>query len=315
VGLIAKRSDRGDGCVLKSSSFPRYASLALFVAISCSQEEKRPGEDSSGTGTKEQVTQNKQTVDRRESAGTVVRKCDFGPLLGGTIVQKIPGPGNFTGSYRYTMTRYPTREQYLSHSVEGVSRLTLLADGSATGCFAVKKREYFSESKYTSYDGNAYTDETERRFLLGAKGSWSVSGGDARVVFSKTWRDSCELTEGGSVSLDSKELGCVIIEENDRLPLPTLACRLEKSDYYLDEISLNLSDSPTAGPYTLQTAPTSRVAGDKGQGWLLMGTMPGLHVTANLGRGKGGDPPGVTFTAGAVSLVEKKFIRTPAKAP
>lgn len=128
-------------------------------------------------------------------------------------------------------------------------------------------------------------------------------------MLEKNWKYSCELTDENRVSEEPIELDCVLVEENDSLPVTTLACRMNEPHYSIDEISMNLADSPLSGPFTLHIESRRRTDDDPGSRWILMGTEPGLLVRSE--RGRYARSPGVTFTAGAAELVEKDFIPKP----
>ncbi len=266
-------------------------SLALLVSASCNH--RKTGD--AGASVK--------STDLRVSEG------DFGPMLGEKIVIKVPGPGKYVASYQFSMHRYPTREIYISSSIRGHSRLELMTDGSATACFAVKKNVHSSESRYSSYDGKDHYNDRESRALIGAGGKWLTNDNRVRVVLDRTWRHSCELVDEDRVSDEAMELDCILIEKNDRLPVTTLACKLEEPDYYVDEISMNTADSPRSGPFAYRNESMDGMSIERGNPWILMGAEPGLHVKSEDGRRA--IFPGVTFTVGAAAFLEEHFIPKP----
>jgi len=236
-----------------------------------------------------------------------VSESRFGPMLGRKAKVSVPGPGEYTGAYRYQISKYPTMEIHISKSISGEIRLELGAGDDVKGCIGARTGDHFSESKYSSDDGKHHSREREDRWLSGFSGKWERRGEAAAIELTTFWRGTCDTSEGEGDSMGPVKLECVAIEPNERLPVRTLACRVDQGLRLLEELAINPADSERAGPYTLQIEPRGITNVDVGKPWVLLGAAPGLHVESHDDRETGGSPR-VTFAAEAVTLDEHRYI-------
>lgn len=236
-----------------------------------------------------------------------VSESRFGPMLGKKVKVSPPGPGEYSGAYRYHMSKYPTMEIHISKSISGEIRLELGAGEGVKGCIGARTGNHFSESRYSSDDGKHHARERDDRWLSGFSGKWGRRGEAATIELTTFWRDTCDTLEGEGDSMGPVRLECVAIEPNEKLPVRTLACRVDQGLRLLEELAINPADSERAGPYTLQIEPRGITNVDVGKPWVLLGATPGLHVESHDDRETGGFPR-VTFAAEAVTLDERRYI-------
>lgn len=228
---------------------------------------------------------------------------DFGPMVGKSVTVVAPTAGLFTASYAYSQTTFITTERSVSTSITGDARLELKPDGTASACFGKRAKNRSSVGKYASPDGKYHHDERQDLNLLGARGSWKLDGGVARIVFDRVRYGSCDATEPGGPPL---EVTCVAIEKNERLPVRVLACQLAPWLGF-DDLALDPTDSPRAGPFAMQTDPRAHSRPDPSKAWLLLGSAPGLAVRSRAFK----SAPEVTFTAESGGLVEGNYRPAP----
>jgi hypothetical protein len=236
-----------------------------------------------------------------------VSESELGPMLGAKVVTSAPKAGSYAAAYRYGMNKYPTMEINISKSINGSARLELKPDGSVEGCVGVVAGRRFSESKYSSPDGKHHSRDEDEYWLAGFRGTWEKREDRALVRIGRFWRDACDTSRGEGDSMGPIELECRTIAPNERLPVATLACRVEKSLRLLEEIAINPADTERSGPYTLQVEPRGHTSPDTGRPWWLFGAAPGLKIESEDDRHA--DQPVVTFTKGEVSIVEARYKR------
>ncbi|HUT78729.1 MAG TPA: hypothetical protein VM285_13625 [Polyangia bacterium] len=236
-----------------------------------------------------------------------VSESELGPMLGEPLKTSAPVAGLYAGAYEYGMSKYPTMEITITHSVRGRARLELAADGTAAGCFGVASVEHFSESEYSSRDGKSHRERREERSLFAARGRWAVVDGRGLVKLDRFWRETCDTSAGEGDVMGPLELECTAIEPTDRLPVPTLGCLLARYHGHLDALAVNPADTERAGPYVMQLEPMGHISPDPGRPWLFLGAAPGLEVKSEDDRSA--RTPRVTFNAAEVDFDEGDYGR------
>jgi hypothetical protein len=233
-------------------------------------------------------------------------ESELGPMLGQDIDTSTPTAGAYSASYDFAMNKLPTMEITIDRHILGAAKLVLADDGTVEGCFGVANERAFSESKYSSRDGKHHSTREVDRHLFGVRGEWNASGADVLVTATRFWKDSCATSVGDGDIRGPVELHCTAIASNDALPVATLACRVAKGDWLLNDIAINPADTERAGPYTLQEEPMGRVSTDAGRPWLMLGSAPGLHVKSEDGRRT--HTPEVSFRSTSLDFVEATYI-------
>ncbi|MBT3218261.1 MAG: hypothetical protein HN348_04165 [Proteobacteria bacterium] len=234
-----------------------------------------------------------------------VSEAELGPMLGASLAPVAPTAGSYASNFKYRMSKYPTMEIHVGKSIDGSARLELVADGTATACFGITKSDSFSESHYSSSDGQDHFRDDERRWLYGARGRWVVDGAKGTVKLDEVWRGSCDPPDDESNRTGPIELECTFLVANEVLPTPTLACRIEKDIYGLKEIAINPADTERCGPYTLQSEPMGHFSTDHGRPWLLLG-QPGLVVKSQ--DDKNTSQPKIVFEAKKTEFLERRYL-------
>jgi hypothetical protein len=238
----------------------------------------------------------------------------FGPLLGKSLKLSVPAAGIWAGSYDYGQSKYPTREIYIGKSVQGRSLLTLEKDQSASGCFAVFFKDYYSKSRYASRDGKDHTTDEKKRWLLGIKGKWTP--GPQGVIVELDTKDpkACRTEKNNSQHDLPVKLACMAIEKNDRLPVAGLLCKIERAPYWIENNGLDLGLSDRAGAWVLRQDPSLRSLQGPAEGngpWLLFGARPGLLVESRDERRD--KSPRVSFKKEKVVLIPRNYLPRPPK--
>ncbi|MBW1810500.1 MAG: hypothetical protein JRJ87_20045 [Deltaproteobacteria bacterium] len=252
------------------------------------------------------VEKTKPAVEQVESAPK------FGPLLGKSIKLSMPGPGIWAGSYKYRQDKYRTREIYNGKNVQGHSLLTLEKDQSASGCFAVFWKDYYSKSRYATRDGKDYKKEEKKRWLLGIKGKWTPNPKGIVVELDTKDPKACRTDKNNTQHDVPVKLTCLKIEKNDRLPVAGLLCKIEQAPFWIEKNGLDLSSSYRAGPWVLRANPADRssLSSPKGDGpWLLLGSRPGLLIESRDERDD--KSPRVTFKTEEVMLIPRNYLPRP----
>lgn len=235
-----------------------------------------------------------------------VSESPLGPMLGKKVVTSMPNAGAYTASYDFRMSKLPTMEISIGRTIKGRAKLELKKDGSVEGCFGVSSHRSFSESKYSSSDGKHHNSDNNDRWLVGVRGKWERKKDTALVRLSRSWRNTCDISNGEGGIMGPIELECTAIAPNEKLPVTTLACRMIKDQYMLKKVAINPADTERAGPFTLQQEPRGRISTDHGKPWLFLGAAPGLEVKSEDGRRT--STPVVTFTSNKIDFVERNFI-------
>jgi len=230
---------------------------------------------------------------------------DFGPLLGTRITRFTPGAGRFAAAVAYSQHKLPTMELTSDQGIAGTVVLTLGTGGDATLCVGVRETATFSASQYAP--GGARRDSRDTRRLQAWSGRWTSAVDGLALTLDRAVWNSCDLTapEARAYAVTPVTVACAGLRANDRLPVDTLACRLETPLAQLHHLALNPADSHRAGPYNFQFEPMGHIRVEPGVPWMVLGAGGGLRIVSADDRDAGS--PKVTFTREDVRMVEKDY--------
>jgi len=230
----------------------------------------------------------------------------FGPLIGRTFAVAQPTAGQYKGSGEFRQNKLVTRERTSNKSVTSRSVIDLQEDGTLTACFAGKKGNRSHVSRYESPDGKDRQYDRSNRWLLGARGTWSVVNGQARLALTEVRQGTCTPDVPQTGFALPFELTCALLVTPGALPDRIMTCRLDKEPGWLAPAGLDLGESDAVGPWTFRFDPRKSIDPKKVNGpWLLLGPGSGLHVVSTDGRRDPG--PTLTLSEGAKELVENDW--------
>jgi hypothetical protein len=265
-------------------------SSMIIFAGSCNPSNSEPPLDTSNTVKPVEIK-------------TIPNTLGFGPIIGESLPLSTPTPGLYRGSSEFSQQKFITRERDISNSIQSRTVIDLLDGGNLTACFAGMKDEHTSVSKYESRDGENHKYDNNKRWIFGAKGTWSIVDGKAKLLLHEVRQGTCTPDVPQSGFELPFELSCVLVGPNDKLPNQIMACRLDKEPGWLNQAGLDLGKSSKVGPWSFRFTTRGSTGKKEPNGpWLLLSAGEGLHVKSTDKRR---DPiPVLTFAKGAKELVE-----------
>ena len=122
----------------------------------------------------------------------LAKSRDLGPLLGGPVVERLPQPGRYASSVRFTQDKLITMEHTVSEAVVGVAIVELGVDHTVRACFDWRERSSSSANMPSSRSsgsmrhskagvGTASPASIPKQRSAWGLGRWGASAGTSQL--------------------------------------------------------------------------------------------------------------------------------------
>lgn len=210
---------------------------------------------------------------------------EYAPFMGDPVIIGKHNPGKYVSLIDFRADKMLSRESIQSQTVKGSILFELQKDHQITFCVNVKEKQNVSESKYISLDGKHHTYANENNWRMKGSGHWSAQDKGIRITLDKGDNHGCDGQNKNTGEAINLVMDCVLLKQNNHLPVDALACRMIQNHSGLEKLAINPLDMPGAGPYSLQTVKDrmKKKPTLPGERWIFAGQQPGIEITSRKG--------------------------------
>lgn len=209
---------------------------------------------------------------------------ELGPLLGGKVVERVPTPGRWSSSVRFSQHRFITMEHTIAKGMSGSAVLRLEDDGSARACFANRDSSSSAISHFQASDGKDHHYTNDYAIVMGMTGTWKLvgNGPEIEIVFDRSVWQTCEV-DPAYEPFAQPALRCFGFAANTKVPSDALLCQVPEALDWIAKLALVIGDSPRAGSWAHRHDPSGHGVEPPtdASAWLLLGAEPGLELSAD----------------------------------